>query len=940
MTRWSSHAAVAVSLITGATSQVLDLSTADWTVSNPDLNVSVPGSLPSQAHLDLYNARVIGDPYYGLNNFNLRWVAFNNWTYTSGPLTGLSSNASSTWLVFNGLDTFTSIEMCGQHVGTTNNQFRQWLFDVSSLLSTCSNDPYLSINFGSAPNIAAAIAAQPGQETWPFNVEINYEIQNRQFIRKEQSDFGWDWGPAFAPAGPWQPAYVVQLPSPGVYVHNSMFDIYREGQLPLLLPDQTAPWVVNASLDYVGSAPSSVGLTYTLKDSSNQTVSSGTLNDVNITDSTMTGMVTLPDGSVDLWWPNGLGNQTLYYLTVSAVGSGNSTLASVTKRTAFRTIVLNEFPITDLQLSQGVAPGNNWHFEINGHEFYAKGSNFIPPDAFWPRVTQDRIESLFQSVIDANQNMLRVWASGAYSPDFLYDLGDQMGILLWSEFEFGDALYPVDADFLENCREEAYYQVRRNNHHPSLALWAGGNELENLELQTVNNSAPDEFDRYQAEYETLFLYTLGETVFNNTHSISYTPSSTSNGWLSLDFNNVQPITERYYNTTPGSVYGETDFYNYDSSLAFNTSALPVGRFSNEFGFHSMPSLQSWAEEVSPEDWYFNSSVVLLRNQHYPPGDLNTTNFRNTSLGMGEMTVAVQNWYPVPEKTDTVANFSAWCHATQIFQADFYTFEIEFYRRGSGMPNRQLGSLYWQLEDIWQAPTWAGIEYDGRWKVLHYRAKDIYQNVIISPFLNRTTGDLEVYVTSDLWTAATGTANFSFYSWDGTPLNLSTPAEAAVNVGAINSTRVFSTNINDSLKGYDISNVVLNVQTEVQGSPINQNTTQTFSHSSWLAMSRLGAAKFVDPGLTLSYSNVTSKFTVTATSGVAAWVWLDYGSGAVIAFDDNGFWLAKGESREIGYTTKSDSTNGSWVNGVTVQSMYNQTQPELTLPPIVAAYPNP
>lgn len=70
------------------------------------------------------------------------------------------------------------------------------------------------------------------------------------------------------------------------------------------------------------------------------------------------------------------------------------------------------------------------------------------------------------------------------------------------------------------------------------------------------------------------------------------------------------------------------------------------------------------------------------------------------------------WKQVPNKTDPLANFSAWCHTTQIFQADFYKSEIQFYRRGSGFPNRQLGSLYWQLEDIWQAPTWAGIEYDG------------------------------------------------------------------------------------------------------------------------------------------------------------------------------------------------------------------------------------
>ncbi len=99
------------------------------------------------------------------------------------------------------------------------------------------------------------------------------------------------------------------------------------------------------------------------------------------------------------------------------------------------------------------------HFEINGYPFYAKGSNFIPPDAFWPRITPERIRQLFTSVILGNQNMLRVWYSGAYSPDFMYEMADEMGILLWSELEFGDALYPVDAPFLENCRREVVYQA-------------------------------------------------------------------------------------------------------------------------------------------------------------------------------------------------------------------------------------------------------------------------------------------------------------------------------------------------------------------------------------------------------------------------------------------------------------------------------------------------
>jgi beta-mannosidase len=59
------------------------------TVTNPNSSISVPSKFPSQAHLDLYAGDVIGDLLYGLNDFELRWVAESNWAYTSEPLTGL-----------------------------------------------------------------------------------------------------------------------------------------------------------------------------------------------------------------------------------------------------------------------------------------------------------------------------------------------------------------------------------------------------------------------------------------------------------------------------------------------------------------------------------------------------------------------------------------------------------------------------------------------------------------------------------------------------------------------------------------------------------------------------------------------------------------------------------------------------------------------------------
>ena len=95
-----------------------------------------------------------------------------------------------------------------------------------------------------------------------------------------------------------------------------------------------------------------------------------------------------------------------------------------------------------------------------------------------------------------------------------------------------------------------------------------------------------------------------------------------------------------------------DYYNYDSSVAFNYSSYPVGRFANEFGYHSMPSLQSWQQAVSPEDLYFNSTTIVLRNHHNPPGGLNTSNFDSSYQGMAQMTIAAETWYLVRSWCDT------------------------------------------------------------------------------------------------------------------------------------------------------------------------------------------------------------------------------------------------------------------------------------------------
>jgi beta-mannosidase len=169
-----------------------------------------------------------------------------------------------------------------------------------------------------------------------------------------------DWGPAFLPVGIWQPAYVAQLDAPGsVYVTNSDFDIYREGQRNNLPPDQNMNWVFNASIDVVGTIPEDAIMTYKIFDTDgNEQVSSDDLSNNHNIGNTITGIATLDASKYDLWWPNGLGAQKLYNIHVEII-SGGKTIAKVEKRMGFRTIVLNMEPITEQQLSQGIINGSN-----------------------------------------------------------------------------------------------------------------------------------------------------------------------------------------------------------------------------------------------------------------------------------------------------------------------------------------------------------------------------------------------------------------------------------------------------------------------------------------------------------------------------------------------------------------------------------------------------
>jgi beta-mannosidase len=92
------------------------------------------------------------------------------------------------------------------------------------------------------------------------------------------------------------------------------------------------------------------------------------------------------------------------------------------------------------------------------------------------------------------------------------------------------------------------------------------------------------------------------------------------------------------------------------------------------------------------------------------------------------------------------------YLSQILQAMAMKTETEFYRRNREIDPKTgngytMGALYWQLNDIWEGPTWASIEFGGKWKLLHSFARNFLSNALASPFED-TNETLKVSFRSD------------------------------------------------------------------------------------------------------------------------------------------------------------------------------------------------
>jgi beta-mannosidase len=646
-----------------------------WQLTGPDAAKPLTARVPGCVHTDLRRHGLIDDPFAGENEVACRWVAERDWEYRLRFAPGPEILARDEQrLHFHGLDTLATVRLNGRVVLEADNMFRPWACDVRGLLQDGENE--LHITFHSP--------VDPALKSGPLR-HLEYPADNDQlgkispFVRKAPYHYGWDWGPALATMGIWRPVELVA------------WDRWRVRDVtlrPVACTTDAATFALRVDLDVTAPGAFVVEVSEPRR---------GVLAGQEFTaDAPHAGhTIAVVIGDPELWWPRGVGDQPLCDLTVTVREAADpGAMDQRTVRTACRSIELRRE--TD-------PAGESFEFVVNGRPVFIKGANMIPAHAFPTEVRPDRYRQLVDAAAWANMNMLRVWGGGIYESDLFYDLCDESGILVWQDFMFACSLYPGHDAFLDSVEAEARFQVRRLQHHPSLALWCGNNEIAQAwhRWGWKDRCPPEMFTR---DYRRLFHGVLPRVLAELDPDRPWWPTSPATG-------DDLPLTEQHLRA--GDVHSWDVWHGGDPPTAYDAN---VGRFMSEYGMQSFPDPLT-VEDFLPRDQWpagggdgqsFLEHPVLAAHQ-------------KSVVGNAQLARYVEGMFGAAPDLET------FIHLSQLTQMEAMRLAIEAHRRRQDTCG---GTLYWQLNDCWPGPSWSGLDSTGRLKALHYAARRLFDRVLV------------------------------------------------------------------------------------------------------------------------------------------------------------------------------------------------------------------
>ena len=677
------------------------------------MSAKVPGCV----HTDLRFHDSIPDPFLNDNELQLQWIDKTDWEYQLlFDIPKDMQKKNNIFLAFEGLDTYADVYLNDSLLLSSDNMYCHFEKQCKSLLKNSANKLFICFRSPvkeGLKKLEASPYALPAVNDHSKDGGLGNKLLS-PFIRKAPYQFGWDWGPRFVTSGIWKPVHLIG------WDHATIEDVQI---IQNSLTEEKAELTAVIKVVANGNYPAEL----TVMDSGSQKVISSIHTNLKSGINKM-----LIDFKVDKpkrWWPNGMGEHPVYTIQSMLSIDGKKTDEYI-----------SVFGLRTIQLIQKAdSVGQSFYFEVNGIPVFMRGANYIPINVFPTMATDSDYLRVIGRAVESNMNMIRVWGGGIYEKDIFYDLCDRNGILVWQDFMFACAMYPGDNDFKRSITKEITQNVIRLRNHPCIALWCGNNELENgwnYYLSEGMNYTPLQKKEIWKNYLSIFDTLIPGILDTLKVSQTYRSTSASPGKGIYEKTPVDHLLDVEWRS--GDWH---DYWVWGGKKPFSLYDQYIGRFMSEWGFQAFPdrrTVKTFSTSKNPE---LNSSLI---QQH-----------QKSNGGNALIDFYMNMYYNHPK------DFPMYIYVSGLLQADAMGTAIESHRRHKP---HCMGTLYWQLNDMWPVVSWSTIDFYNRPKASHFAVHRCYKNILLSSTYEKNK--LKVYLISDEMKDINGTLQMQIRDFDG------------------------------------------------------------------------------------------------------------------------------------------------------------------------------